>query len=866
MRLLALLDCHSYFSFGQGASSPSRLVERAAELGYTAIALVDDNGVYGAVEAQQAGRRYGVKVLVGATVQLVVENEVYPLSLIAQNRNGYEVLCNLLTTVHTDADKQVTLPVLLAHTENLICVTGGRNGFLTCLLAKRKVIQAEQLFATLKGAFPERLYVQLYFGAYPDDLLRARKLRDFARNQSVPVVAAPEVRYASPDLHALYDTLVCARLGITVRDPHRSRPQNDCLAIPDPCTWATLPQQPLPFPEGIENAQTIVESCTLELLAERLTPPTARIPIGTTLEQHLDERLYGALTEKYSGDTFTVAKGRLEQELVTMKALSLSEFFLIAAEVTDFCRSRGIVASGRGSAAASVVCYLLGITGTDPVKHNLLFERFLHTGRTSLPDVDIDIGSSRRDEVLAWVEQRFGATTEAMVCNRITYRLPLAVQDLGRGLGIPPVLRNVLSKTLGRDYRHLRPHRAREAQAVFDAVLKDAPVKKVLLDLLELMKKGFVRHIAPHSGGVVLSRKPLAYYTPLERSSGGIRLLQFDKDDAEALGLIKLDLLGLRMLGVFERCREEVLRTEGKWLTLTNLPDDPEVWREIRNGDTMGLFQIESPAQTRITVDVQPQSFLDLAHQVALIRPGPIQSGTVHPYVRRKKGLEPVSYLHPCLEPILEKSYGVLLFQEDVMRIAVEIAGFSWNDAERFRKAVSSYEEEAEVADDKERFIEGARRKSDLDEATAQKLFDLCSSFRGYGFAESHAWAFGTHAYTSAWLRHHYSAEYFAALLTEDPGMWPRATIVQEARRKGVGFSKVHINLSGLTYQVGRNEDGSKSVRVPLTSIRAVSAKVARAVVLERLAHGPYSGVKDLYERREENRYTSQLEVALIDR
>jgi len=425
----------------------------------------------------------------------------------------------------------------------------------------------------------------------------------------------------------------------------------------------------------------------------------------------------------------------------------------------------------------------------------------------------------------------------------------LAVQDLGRGLGIPPVLRNTLSKTLGRDYRHLRPHRAREAQSVFDAVLKDAPVKRVLLDLLELMEKGFVRHIAPHSGGVVLSRKPLAYYTPLERSSGGIRLLQFDKDDSEALGLIKLDLLGLRMLGVFERCREEVLRTEGKWLTLTNLPDDPEVWHGIQHGDTMGLFQIESPAQTRITVDVQPQSFLDLAHQVALIRPGPIQSGTVHPYVRRKKGLEPVSYLHPCLKPILKKSYGVLLFQEDVMRIAVEVAGFSWNDAERFRKAVSSYEEESEVTLDKERFIEGARRKSGLDEATATEIFDLCSSFRGYGFAESHAWAFGTHAYTSAWLRHHYPAEYFAALLTEDPGMWPRATIVQEARRKGVGFDRVHINLSGLVYQVGRNEDGSKSVRVPLTSIKAVSEKVARALVLERLAHGPYAGVKDLYER-----------------
>ncbi|MDQ3398564.1 MAG: DNA polymerase III subunit alpha, partial [Deinococcota bacterium] len=246
---------------------------------------------------------------------------------------------------------------------------------------------------------------------------------------------------------------------------------------------------------------------------------------------------------------------------------------------------------------------------------------------------------------------------------------------------------------------------------------------------------------------------------------------------------------------------------------------------------------------------VQPQSFLDLAHQVALIRPGPIQSGTVHPYVRRKKGLEPVTYLHPCLEPILKKSYGVLLFQEDVMRIAAQVAGFSWDEAERFRKAVSSYEEDDEIEGEKRRFISGVQHKSGLDTQTAVEVFDLCSSFRGYGFAESHAWAFGAHAYTSAWLRHHYPAEYFASLLTEDPGMWPRSTIVQEARRKGVGFSRVHINHSGLHYRAERNEDGGKSIRVPVTSIKAVSVDVARKVVLERLRGGPYSGVKDLYER-----------------
>jgi error-prone DNA polymerase len=250
--LKVLLDCHSYFSFGRGVSSPTRLVERAAELGYTALALVDENGVYGVVEAQQAGKKCGVKVLVGATVTLSVKSEGYPLVLIARNRPGYEVLCNLLTAIHAAEDKQVTLPMLLAHTRDLICLTGGRQGFPTRLLTQRKIIQAEALLETLKGAFPERLYLQLYFGGYPDDLVRARKLRDFSRcpNRGVPVVSVPEVRYATPDLHPLYDTLVCARLGITVRDPHRLRPQNDCFAIPDPCAWSNFPNSPCRFPKA----------------------------------------------------------------------------------------------------------------------------------------------------------------------------------------------------------------------------------------------------------------------------------------------------------------------------------------------------------------------------------------------------------------------------------------------------------------------------------------------------------------------------------------------------------------------------------------------------------------------------------------
>ncbi|HLV12520.1 MAG TPA: DNA polymerase III subunit alpha, partial [Trueperaceae bacterium] len=673
-RLSALLVTHSYFSFGAGTASPTSLVRRAAELGYRYVGLTDDLNVTGGVELFQAAHEHGLKALIGATVPVRVEDDVYPLVLIAASREGYGTLCRLVTLAHEREERDVPFPVLLAHAHDLVLLTGGRDGLPSRLLARRRVGELEGLLRQLKGAFGDRLYVQLFHDRYRWDQRRARVLRRLAQSLSLPVVAAPEVRYLEPDDYRLYDAMVCGRLGVSVQEPHPKRPQNACQHLPSPDEV----MERLPFPEAALNADWVAERCHFELLPERLVPPKARVPDGRSAEEHIVERCYAALLERYEGEALATARQRLEKELATIRALGLADFFLVAAEVTDYCRQRGILAAGRGSAAASIVCYLLGVTQADPLKHDLLFERFLHTGKTSMPDVDIDISSARRDEVLAWVEERFGATTEAMVCNKITYRLPLAVQDVGRALGLPPELRNRLTKALGRDFRGLRPASVAKAEVALREVLGDAPVADVFVDLLARMERGHVRHIAPHSGGVVLSRDPLTHYSPLERSSGGIKLLQLDKDDAEAMGLIKLDLLGLRMLSALERAREEVFRLEGVWLDLADLPDDERVWDLISEGATLGLFQVESPSQQHTSRVMRSRSLKDLAHQIALIRPGPIQSGTVHPYLRRRQGLEPVTYWHPSLEPVLAKSYGVLLFQEDVLRIAVHFAGMSW--------------------------------------------------------------------------------------------------------------------------------------------------------------------------------------------
>jgi error-prone DNA polymerase len=838
-RLSALLNVHSFFSFGAGVSSPTALVKRAAELGYTHIALTDDLGVYGAAELHVAARSFGVVPLVGATVPLEVAGTPYPVLLLAESLAGYETLNCLVTLLHA-SEEPVTLPVLAAHAESLHLLTGGRRGFPTQLLGANRRSVAEQTLCDLKGIFSGRLWVQLYFDAYPWDLRRARLLRELAHAMKLPAVAALEVRYAVPELYPLYDALVCARLGITVDTPHPDRPQNGAQAVPE--------SLPLPFPDALENASRLAELCSFDLLPERFAMPPVRVPEGMSAQGYLEERCYGALGERYSGETFMVAKTRLELELVTLRSLSMAEFFLLAAEVTDFCRSRGIVASGRGSAAASVVCYLLGVTTTDPVAHDLLFERFLHTGRRIKPDIDIDVGSHRRDEVFVWLRERFGKEHAAMVCNRVTYGLPSAVQDLGRALGIPAAQRNALNKAFGRDYRFLKPHRAREALPAFEEVLRGAPVQEVLLGLLERIEKGFVRHIAPHSGGWVVSRKPLSHYSPIQVSTGGLPTLQFDKDDVERLGLIKLDVLALRMLSCLERAREEVFRVNGVWLELSELPDAPAVWERIQIGDTLGIFQIESPGQVRMSVQLKPTCLTDLKNQVSLHRPGPIQSGSVHPFVARQRGRQAVTYLHPSLEPVLAKSHGVLLFQEDIMRLAVTVAGFSWTEAELFRKHVTSFDELSEIEAEHRRFIAGAVAHTGMSREVAEQVFELCSVYRGYGFAESHAWAFAVTAYKSAWVRHHYPAEYLAAFLSDAPGMWSASTLRHEAQRWGVGFLKLELNASGVFYAV-EVVDGQKWVRPPFTAVAGLSEELAGRIVRERRSGGPFASVRDLFER-----------------
>ncbi|GHF59729.1 error-prone DNA polymerase [Deinococcus metalli] len=851
LRLDALLDVRSYFTPGGGVCSPTTLLQGAARRGFRGLGLTDHASTAGAVELCRAAQETGVQGVVGATLDVRLPEGTFPLRLLAATRAGYGHLNALLTVALARPEQHVTAAELCAHAEDIVLLTGGRDSFPAALLAQRRTGDVLARLHALRDVFHGRLFVQLFHGAYPGDGRRARLLWLLAREARLPSVAAPLVQLERPAQFPLLDALCCARLGIDLDTPHAARPRNDRRALRTPRAWGRA----LPFPDALANAAQLAAECRVELLDGGFSVPPPHLPPGADAHTHLRERCVRALTPRYPRpDQRAAAAQRLERELDVVAQHGLAGFFLVAAEVTDYCRGQGILAAGRGSAAASVLCYLLGITTSDPLAHDLLFERFLHTGQTMMPDVDIDIASHRRREVLSWVEERFGVdgVGEAMVANRITYRLPGAVQDLGRALGLPPEWRDRLTRALGRDFRHLPPHQARKAAPAFDEVLGTAPVRGTLLDLLALMEPGFVRHLAPHSGGVVLSARPLTHTSPLVTSSGGIRMLTLDKDDAEAAGLIKLDLLGLRMLSALERAREEIVRLGGPYVDFGALPDDPRVWARIARGDTLGLFQIESPGQTRLSTQLRARTRLELAHQIALFRPGPIQSATVHPYLRRARGQEPVPALMEPLASILRHTHGVILFQEQILRIAHRFAGYPWLDAERLRRTLGKAPPgEARDALRRE-FVLGAARTVGAFPFESEEVFEWCAAFQGFGFAESHAHAFAFHTYASAWVREHWPAPYLAGVLGEAPGMWPAATLAQEARRWGVTLRPACVNASAVR---PRAED-TRHVRVGLGGVVGVSDGDAQRIVLERHLGGPYRDLADLHARVELERGT----------
>jgi error-prone DNA polymerase len=834
--MFAHLHVRSWFSFQAGGSAPEALAERAAQLRVPAVAITDVNGVYGAVRFQRACEERGIKPLFGAEVPVRSGR----LVLLAATRAGYSNLSQLLTHAHLrDRDHPcVETEELRSHADDLFCLAGARTSHLGQLLDDGEARSAEGWAGQLRDIFGSRFSIELAHHAHPGASRRVKRLYELADAVGAPVAASGDVRYADRASYRWYDLLTCIREGITVFDSDPARPKNGEAYLKSEADLRRL----IPYPEAFDRTAEIAQACSVDLLPGEITTPAPQYDSDQPPAAYLRDVCQRALQRRYSMGQRSHAARQMHRELDIITDLELENFFLVVREIVQEARRRGIRCAGRGSAANSIVAYLLRITEVDPIKHNLLFERFLHGGRKGTPDIDVDFDSERRDEIIRWMEERFGQEQTAMTATVVSYRLRSALRDVAKALGWPLDTVNDLTASVPR-------RGAGEVVEYHDRIrrqLGDAPLVDTLIQMVAGLE-GCPRHLGLHSGGMILSHQPLHQFTPVQMSANGVRMVQFDKDDVEALGLVKFDALGLRMLSTLSESVELISRHHDIDLALQDLPlDDVRTFNMIRAGKTLGVFQIESQGQMHLLAQHQPDRFQDLISEVALFRPGPLQSNMVSPFIRRRRGQAPVRYDHPDLKPILEDTYGVILFQEQVLEVAHQFAGMSLQEADDFRALMTKFRVPEEMEKMRERFVGGAVSRG-VPRDTANKVFDQVSNFVGYGFCRSHAAAFAQTVYHSAYLKCHYPAAYLASVMQHRPGMYNQMTLEEEARRFGVATRPPHINRSGLRYDL--EPDGSGyAIRKPLTAVRALSTDAARAVVWERL-RGPFESVEDLYRR-----------------
>jgi error-prone DNA polymerase len=804
------LRARSAFSFLEGSALPEDLADRAAELGYPALALGDRDGLYGAPRFHQAAVKAGIKAIVGAELTLEDESRLY---LLVPDRERYQNLCRMITASKLRVLKQeqinpdgsltpavypekgksrVTFDDLKRYCSGLICLAGGVPGPLA-----RRIIRGDdprELCERLSACFGRgNLFIDLQRHLDPAEERLNRKLGALAASCRIPTVATNDVCHGG-DERSLLDVLTCIRLKTTLAEAGRALWVNHERYLKPPSEMASMFRD---FPGAVAATREIADRCefTLEDLGYRF--PDYPLPPGETPDSYLRILTMAGARERWGANPNEQTRRQLEHELEVIRRLKLAGYFLIVWDIVQFCRETQIMVQGRGSAANSAVCYALGITAIDAVKMELLFERFLSEERGEWPDIDLDLPSGdQREKVIQYVYRRYGERGSAMTANVITYRTRSAMREAAKVLGFPP-------EQVERLARLNQLYEFRDDRDELVAILKqggisaEAPRIRMLVDMVRWLQS-LPRHLGQHSGGMVIAAGPLDEIVPLEPATmPGRVVVQWDKEDCADLGIIKIDLLGLGMLAVLEEALPLVRSHEGAEVDVAHLPpDDPAVYAMLQRADTVGVFQVESRAQMATLPRMKPRHFYDLVVEVAIIRPGPIVGHMVHPYLDRRNGRAPVRYAHPALEPILRRTLGVPLFQEQLLRMAMTVAGFSGGEAEELRRAMGFKRSAARMEKIEHRLRAGMRRNGIAGEA-AEEIVRSITSFALYGFPESHAASFALIAYASAYLKCHYPAEFFAAMLNCYPlGFYHPSTLVKDAQRHGVVVMPVDVTRS----------------------------------------------------------------------
>ena len=863
------LHCHSAFSFLDGASLPDEIIPAALELGYEAVALTDHNTVSGSMEFAVSARALGLRPIHGAEIDLAPGDapDGRHLTLLVEDAVGWSNLCRILTRAHAHtrgkpgppSQASVELADVLEHAEGLVCLSG-------CAL---RGVHDEFTLRRLLGAFgPDRLRVELQRPFLRDDRARNRRLQRVAARLGVPCVATGNVHAHARARALLQDALVAVRLHTTLdaSEPVRRGNFSHVLASP-----AAMASRFADHPEAVAETLALAERLRFDLTSDLgyRYPGAEDAAAMRTLTELCRDRLEDRYED--AGTVRADALARLEQELRIIERLGLPGFFLLhhdmlelAREVALEVRGPGSVRSllppgrGRGSSVSSIVCFLTGLSHVDPIANDLLIGRFLNEELTSLPDIDLDFPRDIREKLIPRVHERYGHDRSALVAAFPTYRARGAIRELGKALGLPPgEIERVARGSEGWDAKEVDRDIASAFGLERSGVAKEdgrrgSTGRWAWLARLAAEAHGLPRHLSQHSGGMIVATRPLIDCCPIVPAAmEGRQIVQWDKDSCSDAGFLKIDLLGLGMLSAVERSVEMIARTRGEEVDLSRIPyDDPATYECIQSADTTGVFQIESRAQMQSLFRTRPENLKDITIQVAIVRPGPIQGGAVNPYIKRRQRLRvdpdyQIPYEHPSLEPALRETLGAIIFQDQVIEVAIAFAGFSPGEAEGLRRAMSRKRSDAAIEAYHRRFVAGARRRHGVDEETAERVFSMVRGFSGFGFPKAHGAAFGLLAYQSTWLRVHFGPEFLCSLLNEQPmGFYPPDALVHEAQRRGIEVLAPDVNESAAECEM---EGGS--VRIGLGYVRGVNGQEVSELAAVREAGGRFRSLADLASR-----------------
>lgn len=849
------LHVHTEYSLLDGMCRVPNLIRKAAEMGLQSLAITDHGTLYGILQFYLQARQAGIKPILGCELYVAPNGRFartpgdktpYHLVVLAKNEAGYRNLLQLSSKGFLEGfyyKPRVDREILEQHHEGLIALSACLQGEVARLIQEGRAEEAENAARWYRGTF-EDFYLEIQDHEIPEQRTINSALAAMGRKLNIPLVATNDTHYVERNDASIHDVLLCIQTNSTVNDEKRMRMADDSFYLRSPDEMAALFAG---YPEAIENTGRIAEMCDLNLEFGRLHLPQIEIPAGMTPDEYLADLCWKGLASRYS-EPPEAARERLSYELDVIRQTEFANYFLVCWDIIDFVRRQKILFGVRGSAAASLVLYCLGITDIDPLAHRLVFERFLNVERKEMPDIDLDFQDNRRDEVIRYVAERYGAEHVAQIVTFGTLGARAALRDVGRALGLPYGFVDSLARLVPAMGSSLADA-LREVPELAQSYNSDREIKKLVDTAMRL--EGVARHASTHAAGVVISSEPLVENVALQRPTGsneeGLPTTQLAMEEVGKIGLLKMDFLGLANLTILGRARDMIAETCGVEIDLNHIPlDDPKTYQLLAAGETAGVFQLEGAGMRRYIRELKPTNFSDIASMVALYRPGPKQH--IPTFIASKYKRIPVEFPHPALENILDETYGVIVYQDQVLLIARTFAGYSLGEADIVRKAMGKKIPEI-MQKEKDRFISGAEKRG-FSRTVAEEVFSLIEPFAGYAFNKAHATSYAMIAYQTAYLKANYPAEFMTALLhTYMDNHAKVATSVAECRRLGIPVLQPDVNRSGQSFTIESGDAGSKAIRFGLAAIKNVGETAVEPIICAREQGGPFSSIEDFCRR-----------------